>query len=144
MEFFISEKPLESLELKKDLKNPSAGGYVCFEGWVRNHNEGKEVKILEYEAYPAMAQKEAMKILKEAKDKFLVLDLKCVHRVGTLQIGEMAVWVAVCSAHRKEAFDACEYIIDQIKVRLPIWKKEHYTDGDSGWVNCQECARHIH
>jgi molybdopterin synthase catalytic subunit len=69
-------------------------------------------------------------------------DARCVHRVGLLEIGECAVWIGVASAHRDEAFKACRYIIDEIKVRLPIWKKEHYANGDSGWVNCERCAQH--
>jgi molybdopterin synthase catalytic subunit len=63
-----------------------------------------------------------------------------LHRSGLLEIGECAVWVGVSSAHRDEAFNACRYIIDQVKSRLPIWKKEHYANGDSGWVNCERCA----
>ena len=67
---------------------------------------------------------------------------RCVHRVGLLELGECAVWIGVASPHRDEAFKACRYIIDEIKVRLPIWKKEHYVNGDSGWVNCERCAAH--
>lgn len=142
--FAVSEKKLEEMDLKADLKNHSAGGFVCFEGWVRDYNEGKNVLMLEYEAYETMAKKEAEKIISEAKEKFSILNAKCVHRTGKLEIGEMAVWVGAISVHRGNAFKACEYIIDQVKIRLPIWKKEYYTDGDSGWVNCQECASHIH
>jgi molybdopterin synthase catalytic subunit len=67
-----------------------------------------------------------------------------VHREGTLELGECAVWVGVTAAHRDEAFAACRYIIDEVKVRLPIWKKEYYVNGDSGWVNCERCAAHAH
>jgi molybdopterin synthase catalytic subunit len=141
--FSISEVPLENIDLKEYLKNPQAGGFVTFEGWVRNHNEGKEVTLLEYEAYEALAKKEALKIFAEAKEQFNILDAKCVHRAGKLNIGEMAVWVGVTSIHRGNAFLACEYIIDQVKIRLPIWKKEYYINGDTGWVNCQECASHL-
>jgi molybdopterin synthase catalytic subunit len=138
--FSISETPLEIIDLKEELKNPGAGGFVTFEGWVRNQNEGRDVTLLEYEAYESMAVKEGLKILTEVKNQFAVLEIKCIHRVGKLKIGEMAVWVGVSSVHRGNAFHACEYIIDQVKTRLPIWKKEYYLDGDSGWVNCQECA----
>jgi len=69
---------------------------------------------------------------------------ECVHRTGALEIGDVAVWVGVSAAHRGEAFDACRHIIDEIKHRVPIWKKEYYTDGDSGWVNCERCAAHAH
>ena len=76
----------------------------------------------------------------EARARFGLERACCAHRVGQLQIGELAVWVGVSAAHRGEAFDACRYIIDQVKHRLPIWKKEYYADGDSGWVNCERCA----
>ncbi len=128
----------------ENLQNPAAGAYVSFEGWVRNHNEGKEVKSLEYEAYPALANKEGERILQEAKEKFDILESLCIHRIGHLQIGEVAVWVGVIAKHRDAAFLACRYIIDEVKIRVPIWKKEHYTDGDSGWVRCEHCAGHVH
>jgi len=77
-------------------------------------------------------------------EKFDVIDALVEHRVGDLQIGEIAVAVHVTSVHRGPAFDACEYIIDELKVRVPIWKKEHYTDGNTGWIECHECAKHVH
>lgn len=128
----------------ENLQNPAAGAYASFEGWVRNHNEGKEVNSLEYEAYPALANKEGDRILQEAKEKFEILEAVCTHRTGHLQIGEVAVWVGVIAKHREAAFLACRYIIDEVKARVPIWKKEHYTDGDSGWVRCEHCAGHAH
>lgn len=129
---------------KPELQDPEAGAYVSFEGWVRNHNEGKPVKSLEYEAYPALADKEGVRILGEAIEKFEILKAQCIHRTGHLDIGEMAVWVGVTAKHREAAFEACRYIIDEVKVRVPIWKKEHYVDGDSGWVRCEQCAGHAH
>ena len=129
---------------QNDLENPSAGAIVSFEGWVRNHNEGKDVKSLEYEAYPQLANKEGNRILTEAKKKFEILDCYCEHRTGYLQIGEVAVVVHVTAQHREAAFDACRYIIDEVKSRVPIWKKEHYVDGDSCWVRCEHCAGHKH
>jgi len=121
----------------------AAGGYVSFEGWVRNRNEGKSVVRLEYEAYEALAQKEGLLIIEEAKNRFEIIDARCVHRLGSLALGELAVWVGVCSIHRGPAFDACEYIINEVKHRVPIWKKETYDNGDSGWVNCQQCAKAV-
>jgi molybdopterin synthase catalytic subunit len=73
-----------------------------------------------------------------------VIKAACVHRTGSLAIGDLAVWVGVSSQHRAEAFAACRYIIDEVKHRVPIWKKEHYVNGDSGWVNCERCAEHAH
>lgn len=142
--FKISEETIEKSSLYEYLINPSAGAFVIFEGLVRNHNEGKQVLQLEYEAYEKMCEKEAEKIFKEAKERFKVFDIVCIHRTGLLQIGDIAVWVGVNSAHRGDSFKACEFVIDEIKTRLPIWKKEYYTNGDSGWVNCEECSKHSH
>lgn len=135
MMFILSHTPLKGLDLADELVDPAAGALVTFEGWVRDHSEGRQVQRLEYQAYPEMALKEGAKILAEAGEKFEILGGKCVHRVGPLEIGDMAVWVGATAAHRKQAFLACEYIIDQIKLRVPIWKKEYYMNGDSGWVN---------
>ena len=96
---------------------------------------------LEYEAYEPVAVSEGAKVLADAQTKFPHLQAHCVHRSGLLEIGDCAVWVGVVSAHRDEAFQACRFIIDEVKVRLPIWKKEHYVDGNSGWVNCERCAQ---
>jgi molybdopterin synthase catalytic subunit len=128
-------------ELRKTLFDPGAGAYSSFEGWIRNENEGQAVLRLEYEAYVPLAISEGENILAEAKQRFPHLHAHCVHRTGLLEIGDCAVWVGVSSPHRDEAFQACRYIIDQLKVRLPIWKKEHYVDGHSGWVNCERCAK---
>ncbi len=128
--------------LRKTLFDPGAGAYTSFEGWIRNENEGHSVLRLEYEAYEPLALTEGTSILTEAQNKFPHLHAHCVHRIGLLEIGDCAVWVGVSSPHRDEAFLACRYIIDEIKVRLPIWKKEHYADGHSGWVNCERCASH--
>jgi len=129
-------------KLRDELLDAAAGAYVGFEGWIRNQNEGQEVLRLEYEVYEPLAIKEGEQVIAEARAKFPILHAQCVHRSGLLEIGECAVWVGVTSAHRDEAFVACRYIIDQVKVRLPIWKKEHYVEGHSGWVNCERCAAH--
>jgi molybdopterin synthase catalytic subunit len=129
-------------ELRGSLTDAGAGAYASFEGWIRNRNEGQAVLRLEYESYEPLAVKEGERVLEEAAGKFPISKAACVHRVGLLEIGECAVWVGVSSPHRDEAFEACRYIIDQVKVRLPIWKKEHYADGNSGWVNCERCASH--
>lgn len=140
--FKISSEPLDAGQLKSEAENPTCGALVTFEGWVRNHNEGHEVTSLEYEAYESLALIEGEKILEEAKEKFGLKQAVCVHRVGHLQIGAIAVWVGVSTPHRDAAYKANRYIIDEIKVRVPIWKKEHYVTGDSGWVNCEACAKH--
>ena len=130
--------------LRDDLVDAAAGAYASFEGWIRNINEGQDVLRLEYEAYEPIAITEGQHVVEEALSRFSVLNARCVHRVGLLEIGECAVWVGVSSGHRDEAFKACRYIIDEVKVRLPIWKKEHYVDGNSSWVNCERCATHGH
>jgi len=144
MQFYFSTAPLEQLNLKAGLLSPEAGGFAAFEGWVRNHNQGQKVQALEYEAAEELALLEARKILTEAERLFGIIDINCVHRVGHLFVGEMAVWVGVSAVHRADAFRACRYVIDELKKRLPIWKKEFYATGDSGWVGCEQCAGHSH
>jgi molybdopterin synthase catalytic subunit len=138
----VTTTSIDAEGLKKSLTNAAAGGFCSFEGWVRNLNEGRDVERLEYEAYEPLVVSEGLRVLDEARQKYPFLEVRCVHRTGLLEIGDLAVWVGVASAHRDEAFKACRYIIDELKVRLPIWKKEHYVDGDSGWVNCERCAEH--
>jgi molybdopterin synthase catalytic subunit len=138
--FAISDDSIAVDELRAQVMNPGSGGVCVFEGWVRNENDGRTVQRLEYEVYAPLAIKEGKKVIAEAKQRFPFLAASCVHRSGLLEIGDCAVWVGVSAPHRDEAFKACRYIIDEIKVRLPIWKKEHYVDGDSGWVNCERCA----
>lgn len=138
----ITAKTIEPDRLRRSLTDDAAGGFVAFEGWIRNENEGEEVLRLEYEVYEPIAVREGDRIIAEATAKFPILRADCVHREGLLEIGECAVWVGVTSAHRDEAFAACRFIIDEVKVRLPIWKKEYYVNGNSGWVNCERCASH--
>ena len=140
--FRFSATPLDESALRAALSDPACGGYAAFEGWVRDHNEGLRVRRLEYEAFEPLAIKEGERIIAEAIARFGVQRAACVHRIGSLEIGEKAVWVGVAARHRDEAFRACRYIIDEVKHRVPIWKKEHYENGDSGWVNCERCAEH--
>lgn len=140
----ITGKTIEPDQLRQSLTDDGGGGYVAFEGWIRNENEGQEVLRLEYEVYRPLAIKEGNKVIAEARVNYPILHAACVHREGLLEIGECAVWVGVTSAHRDEAFAACRFIIDEVKLRLPIWKKEYYVNGDSGWVNCERCAVHAH
>ena len=142
--FRFSAEPFEPAAARASLADPEAGGYASFEGWVRNHNEGLAVTRLEYEAFEALAVKEGERIIAEARGRFPILDAACVHRVGSLAVGDLAVWVGVSAHHRDEAFAACRYIIDEVKHRVPIWKKEHYVNGDTGWVNCERCAEPAH
>jgi molybdopterin synthase catalytic subunit len=141
--FRISPEPIDPAALRRVLADPRAGACVTFEGWVRNRNEGQPVLALEYEAYTPLAEKEGERILAEARDKFTLLEAVCLHRVGQLQLGEMAVWVGVTAEHRGAAFEACRYIIDEAKARVPIWKKEHYASGATAWINCAVRGEHM-
>jgi molybdopterin synthase catalytic subunit len=147
MRFRFTESAIDAESARFELLDLGAGGYVSFEGWVRDQNEGLEVTRLDYEAFQDLAIKEGDRIVEEALRRFPVKHALCIHRVGALALSDMAVWVGVSSAHRGEAFDACRFIIDEVKHRVPIWKKEHYRNGDSGWVNCERCSsapRHTH
>ena len=136
--FNISESPIDPQALKAELAQAASGACVCFEGWVRNHNEGQAVEALEYSAYTALAEKEGGRILAEARERFEIEAVRCVHRIGSLDIGDIAVWVGVSSAHRDAAFEAARFIIDETKDRVPIWKRERYRHGTTEWVNCHQ------
>ncbi len=136
MSFEITSAVIDPAANKRDLERSTAGACVTFEGWVRNHNDGEAVQALEYEAHQAIAEKEGARIVAEAMTRFAVTAVHCAHRVGKLAIGECAVWVGVSADHRGAAFDACRYVIDETKARVPIWNKEHYASGATGWVNC--------
>ena len=138
--FRLSEQPLDGDALRAEVEDPTCGGFVSFEGWVRNHHHGRRVTRLEYEAYATLALAEGARVMEEARLRFGLRQALCVHRVGELALGEIAVWIGVSTPHRDAAFRACRHIIDEIKHRLPVWKKEHYDDGDSGWVNCEHQA----
>jgi adenylyltransferase/sulfurtransferase len=132
-EFFLSQ-----------FNNFSSGALIVFEGLVRNHNEGKQVKALEYQIYFELALKEGQKIIQEAKDKFHIHEVFVIHREGYLELGEVAICIGVTSSHRDESYKASRYVIDQIKFRLPIWKKEHYTNQGADWVFCKDHIHHVH
>jgi molybdopterin synthase catalytic subunit len=138
--FRLSSAAIATEALRAELADSACGGFAAFEGWVRDHNDGRRVMSLEYEAHAALAVREGERIIAEAVDRFGIRHALCAHRVGALNLGELAVWVGVSAEHRDEAFRACRYIIDEVKHRVPIWKKEHYESGDSGWVNCERCA----
>ena len=142
MTFQISSASLDPTALQRALTDERAGACVTFEGWVRTRNEGQPVLSLEYEAYAPLAVSEGEKILAEARAKFSLLGAACVHRTGHLVLGDLAVWVGVTAEHRGAAFDACRYIIDEAKARLPIWKKEHYASGATAWINCATRGEH--
>lgn len=130
----ISETALDEAEVAARVEGPDAGGVVSFVGRVRDHARGHSIEHLEYEAYPAMAEREMEKIVDEAAEKWPGTRVAIAHRVGRLEIGDAAVVVVAASAHRGEAFDACRFAIDTLKVTVPIWKREVATDG-AYWVD---------
>jgi molybdopterin synthase catalytic subunit len=140
--FRISAVSIDPAALKQALLNPRAGACVTFEGWVRDRNEGQPVESLEYEAYALLAEKEGERILREVREKFAIDGAAAVHRVGHLRLSDIAIWVGVTAQHRGAAFDACRYIIDEAKARLPVWKKEHYASGTTAWINCATRGEH--
>jgi molybdopterin/thiamine biosynthesis adenylyltransferase/molybdopterin synthase catalytic subunit/rhodanese-related sulfurtransferase len=139
--FRMAAEAVELAVLRQPLEQSGAGGYCSFEGWVRDTNEGRPVDGLDYEAYNELALSEGERIIEEALARYEITDAAAVHRTGSLKIGDLAVWIGVSSAHRDAAFRACRYIIDEIKHRLPIWKKERYLEGDTAWVACMHTER---
>jgi len=135
--FEFTQAPIDAAALAVPLARDAAGGFATFEGRVRNHDGGRTVTALEYEAFEALGVAEGERIVAEALRRHGALAARCVHRLGRLGIGEVAVWIGVAAPHRAEAFAACRAIIDEVKHRVPIWKKEHYAEGASGWVNCE-------
>ena len=141
MHFSLASAAADLAQLRTSLQHPGSGGFCSFEGRVRNSNDGRAVSGLEYEAYAELALAEGERIVEEAITRYGVIAAHCMHRTGNLAIGDLAVWIGVSSVHRDEAFGACRYIIDEIKHRLPVWKKEYYIDGDTAWVTCTHTYR---
>lgn len=131
--FGLSEVAFDIAPLRQRLLSSRAGAYASFEGWVRDHHGGRAVEGLHYEAYAALAETEGERIVQEALQRFEIVDAACVHRTGSLALGELAVWVGVSAGHRGPAFEACRWIIDEVKARVPIWKHERYVDGENQW-----------
>lgn len=132
--FAIISEPIDVVALARLVRSDECGAVVTFEGVVRKYSdEGQDVTGLSYEAHEAMATGEFEQIATEARERFGTCIVAIVHRIGELSIGEVSVAVAVAAPHRSAAFDACEYAIDELKRRAPIWKKEHYVAGESNW-----------
>ncbi len=133
--FSISAGSIDIAPLRHALLDHRAGAFASFEGWVRDHSDGRAVQGLCYESYVELAEAEGAQIVEEATSRFAIVDAFAVHRVGDLELGELAVWVGVAAAHRDAAFAACRWIIDEVKARVPIWKHERYVEGDAGWLH---------
>lgn len=133
--FKLTDQPIDVAALRRELISPGSGALVEFSGTVRNRNHGREVTALDYEGAEPLALAEFARIEAEARTSFAVSRIDCVHRTGRLSPGDTAVWIGVTAIHRDAAFSACQFVINQLKQRLPIWKKEFYREGDSGWIN---------
>lgn len=134
--FALTEHPIDGAALRTGLQRPEAGALVVFEGWVRNHHGGRAVTRLEYEAFVEMAQREGEALVAGVEEEFPGLKITCVHRCGDLIPGDVAVWIGATSAHRDDAFRAARLVIEEVKRRLPVWKKEHHPGAEPVWVNC--------
>lgn len=130
----ITTEAIDPEALLARVEDPSSGAVILFLGVVRNHHEGRGVEAMRYDAYDEMALGTLEEILTEAEEQYGVGHLAAVHRVGELGIGDVSVAIAVSSTHRADAYEASRYVIEEIKVRLPVWKKERFEDGTSEWV----------
>ncbi len=137
--FQVSSEAIDTAGLGREMINHAGGAFVSFEGRVRKTNDGRSVERLDYELFPEMCIEEGQRILEEAKALFPIIEVGAIHRYGSLELGDVAVWVGVITGHRGAGFQACRFIIDAIKSRCPIWKKETYVDGPSEWVGCPSC-----
>jgi len=130
----LTRHPIDVADITRSVSQPEFGGLATFTGLVRNEQGGRAVFRLEYTAYPAMAERLGEDIIREGQARFGVR-LGIRHRVGVLEVGEIAVLVVAAAPHRDEAFAACRWAIDELKRRVPIWKREHYADGTVAWVD---------
>jgi MoaE-MoaD fusion protein len=134
--FIVTSDVIDPRSVEKLVERPGSGAIVTFSGVVRDHARGRSVTALDYEAYDEAAEKMLARIGTEISDRWPVDDVAIVHRTGHLGVGEISVAIAVSSAHRDAAFDACRYAIERIKEIVPIWKKEHYADGEV-WIGSE-------
>ncbi len=142
----LRDTPLDSVEVEQAVAHAAAGAIVNFVGRVRNHNNGMLVTRLEYEAYPSMATREMLGIVTELEQRLPGTRLAVLHRIGSLNVGDAAIVCAASAPHRSEAFHACRLLIDEIKARVPIWKREHGPDGPYwvGWEDARCTGEHGH
>jgi molybdopterin synthase catalytic subunit len=134
IKILASEEKISLDDVFLQINSPENGAVNFFVGTVRNHTKGKSVRFLDYEAYAPMAEKEARKICEEVFEKFSASRIIFLHRTGRLFPGEVAVVIATTCAHREDSFAACRYVIEEVKKRVPIWKKEYFEDGEV-WVS---------
>lgn len=134
MDFYeLTEHPINVGEIARRIVPANCGATVTLDGYVRQFTKGRETLYLVYEAYETMALKEMEKLVKQGREKFEIENIGIVHRLGKLEIGETSVVISVAAPHRRAAFEACEWLIKELKKTVPIWKKEVYADGET-WV----------
>ena len=138
----IVTSPLDPAALLAEVSSSRNGAAVVFVGTVREMNDGRDVTGIDYRAYEPMAERELAAIVDDVAERFRTRDLVVEHRVGTLGLGEASVVIAAAHPHRAEAFDAARALIEELKRRLPVWKREHYVDGSREWVNASPDAPH--
>ncbi|OGQ05841.1 MAG: hypothetical protein A2W61_06640 [Deltaproteobacteria bacterium RIFCSPLOWO2_01_44_7] len=132
----ITKEPICIVRLMEELsQHDCCGALVWFAGIVRNENDGKPVNQIYYECYEPMAKKELEKIVQEARQKWPIHQINITHHVGALPVGSVSLIVIATAPHRKEAFDAVQYVVDELKKRVPIWKKETYESGQEEWLH---------
>ena len=134
---YLTDEPIDTQALVQRVLRRSDGAVVVFEGVVRNHHEGRAVESIFYEAYRPMAEKEIDDIVRDITNESLEVGAAVIHRLGHLEVGQTSIAIVCCSPHRAEAFDACRKLIDRIKERVPIWKKERGPSGEE-WVGWQK------
>ena len=135
--FEITDRPIDLERLQAAVRHPGAGAVVTFVGTTRNENVGRRVIRLEYEAFAGMAQKEMRRLATAARKRWPLRRVAMAHRIGVVPVGEASVGIAVSSGHRREAFEACHWLIDRLKEIVPIWKKEHFRGGQV-WIGPQQ------
>lgn len=137
----VTTDAIDPLPLLDTLRSDEDGAVLLFLGVVRNHNDGRAVEGLEYEAYREMAEEMLRRIAEEAAERLGTDRIGVIHRTGRLEVGDTSVAIAVASPHREEAYEASRYVIEEIKKRLPVWKREQYVDGEAAWVRGAEPPR---
>ncbi|HEX9291137.1 MAG TPA: molybdenum cofactor biosynthesis protein MoaE [Anaeromyxobacteraceae bacterium] len=138
----VSKEPIRHEQVAAELGGREDGAQLVFWGLVRDHNDGRSVRAVTYDAHPQLAVRTFREIADEALARWGDdLRVVIIHRTGTLEVGEASVVVGVASAHRDEAYEASRHVIEQLKVRSPIWKQEHYVDGDSEWLRGHSLRR---
>lgn len=131
----LTREPIDSAALIAQVSSPRAGAVVLFLGTVRELTGGRQTIALDYECYPEMAERKLAELESEARRRWPVIECALVHRLGHLELAEASVAVAVSTPHRRDAFEAGQWLIDTLKVVVPVWKKEHWADGSTEWVH---------